>query len=92
MAWVAKKVSGFPKNRVMGMAGVLDTARYRTFIAMELGVSVESISAMVLGGHGDDMVPLVRLTSVAGIPLSDLLRRKRSTRWCFARARAGRRS
>ena len=73
MAWVAQKVSGFPRHRVMGMAGVLDTARYRTFIAMELGVSVESISAMVLGGHGDDMVPLVRLTSVAGIPLSELL-------------------
>jgi malate dehydrogenase len=61
----------------MGMAGVLDTARYRTFIAMELGVSVESISAMVLGGHGDDMVPLVRLTSVAGIPLTELVSKER---------------
>jgi len=77
MAWAAQKVSGFPKNRVMGMAGVLDTARYRTFIAMELGVSVESISAMVLGGHGDDMVPLVRLTSVAGIPLTELVSKER---------------
>jgi malate dehydrogenase len=73
MAWVAQKISGLPKHRVLGMAGVLDTARYRTFIGMELGVSVESISAMVLGGHGDDMVPLVRLTSVAGIPLTELL-------------------
>ena len=73
MCWAAWKVSGFSKNRVIGMAGVLDTARYRTFISQELGVSVESITAMVLGGHGDTMVPLVRLTSVAGIPLSDLL-------------------
>jgi malate dehydrogenase len=73
MCWAAWKVSGFSKNRVIGMAGVLDTARYRTFIAQELGVSVENISAMVLGGHGDTMVPLVRLTSVSGIPLSDLL-------------------
>jgi malate dehydrogenase len=73
MAWAAHKVSGFPKNRVIGMTGVLDTARYRTFIGMELGVSVECISAMVLGGHGDDMVPLVRLTSVSGIPLTELL-------------------
>ena len=73
MAWVAHKISGFSKNRVIGMAGVLDTARFRTFIGMELGVSVENITAMVLGGHGDDMVPLVRLTSVSGIPLSELL-------------------
>ena len=73
MCWAAWKVSGFSKNRVIGMAGVLDTARYRTFISQELGVSVESITAMVLGGHGDTMVPLVRLTSVSGIPLSGLL-------------------
>jgi malate dehydrogenase len=73
MCWAAWKVSGFSKNRVIGMAGVLDTARYRTFIAQELGVSVENITAMVLGGHGDTMVPLVRLTSVSGIPLSELL-------------------
>ena len=77
MAWAAQKISGFPRHRVMGMAGVLDTARYRTFIGMELGVSVESISAMVLGGHGDDMVPLVRLTSVAGIPLTELLSKEK---------------
>ncbi len=73
MCWVAQQVSKFPKNRVIGMAGVLDTARYRTFIAMELGVSVESISALVLGGHGDTMVPLPRLTTVGGIPLPELL-------------------
>lgn len=73
MCHVAYEVSGFPKNRVMGMAGVLDTARFRTFIAQELKVSVEDVVAFVLGGHGDTMVPLVRYTSVAGIPVSDLL-------------------
>jgi malate dehydrogenase len=73
MCWAAHKVSGFSRNRVIGMAGVLDTARYRTFLGMELGVSVENISAMVLGGHGDTMVPLVRLTSISGIPLTELL-------------------
>ena len=73
MAYVAKVVTGFPKERVMGMAGVLDTARYRAFIAMELGVSVESITALVLGGHGDSMVPLPRLTTVGGVPLPELL-------------------
>jgi len=73
MCHVAYEVSGFPKNRVMGMAGVLDTARFRTFIAQELKVSVEDVVAFVLGGHGDTMVPLVRYTSVAGIPITDLL-------------------
>lgn len=73
MCWTAHQVSKFSKNRVIGMAGVLDTARYRTFIAQQLGVSVENVSAMVLGGHGDTMVPLVRLTSVSGIPLTELL-------------------
>jgi malate dehydrogenase len=73
MCWTAFKVSGFAKERVVGMAGVLDTARFRTFIASELGVSVESITALVLGGHGDTMVPLVRLTNVSGVPLSELL-------------------
>lgn len=73
MVYVAHKVSGFPKNRVMGMAGVLDSARFRAFIAMELGVSVENIHAFVLGGHGDDMVPLARFTTVAGIPITELL-------------------
>ena len=73
MCHVAYQVSGFPKNRVIGMAGVLDTARFRTFIAQELKVSVEDVVAFVLGGHGDTMVPLVRYTSVAGIPITDLL-------------------
>jgi malate dehydrogenase len=65
--------SGFPRNRVFGMAGVLDTARFRTFISQELKVSVEDVQAYVLGGHGDDMVPLVRYTTVGGIPISDLM-------------------
>src|SRR5256714_4709380 len=73
MAQVAFMVSKFSKNRVIGMAGVLDTARFRTFIAQELQVSVENVTAVVLGGHGDTMVPLVRLSNVAGIPLTDLL-------------------
>ena len=73
MCYVAKQVTGFPKHRVMGMAGILDTARFRAFIAMELGVSVESIQALVRGGHGDSMVPLPRLTTVGGIPLPELL-------------------
>jgi malate dehydrogenase len=77
MCWTAFTVSKFSRNRVIGMAGVLDTARYRTFLGMELGVSVESIQALVLGGHGDTMVPLVRLTSVAGIPLTELLPKER---------------
>ena len=67
MVYEAKKISGFPKNRVIGMAGVLDSARMRTFIAMELGVSVEDVTAFVLGGHGDTMVPLPRYSAVAGI-------------------------
>ncbi len=73
MAQTALMVSKFPKQRVIGMAGVLDTARFRTFIAMELGVSVENVTAVVLGGHGDTMVPLVRLSNVAGIPLTELM-------------------
>ncbi|MDZ7364060.1 MAG: malate dehydrogenase [candidate division KSB1 bacterium] len=77
MTYVAMKVSGFEPNRVFGMAGVLDTARYRTFISMELNVSVRDISALVLGGHGDDMVPLPRLTTVGGIPLTELLPKDR---------------
>ena len=67
------ETSGFPRNRVVGMAGILDTARFRTFIAQELNVSVEDVQALVLGGHGDDMVPLVRYTSVGGIPISELM-------------------
>jgi len=73
MCHVALAVSGFPKHRVMGMAGILDTARFRTFLARELNVSVADVTTMVLGGHGDTMVPLVRFTSVAGIPVTDLL-------------------
>ena len=73
MCWTAKQVSGFPRHRVVGMAGVLDTARFRTFIAEALEVSMENVTAMVLGGHGDTMVPLVRLTSVSGIPLTELM-------------------
>ena len=73
MVYVAHKVSGFPKERVMGMAGVLDAARFRAFIGMELGVSVENIHAFVLGGHGDDMVPLTRCTTVAGVPVTELI-------------------
>ncbi len=73
MVYTAYKTSGFPKRRVMGMAGVLDSARFKTFIASELDVSVENIEAFVLGGHGDDMVPLARYTTVSGIPLNDLL-------------------
>ena len=73
MAQAAYTVSKFPKNRVVGMAGVLDTARFRTFIAKELDVSVENVTAVVMGGHGDTMVPLVRLSNVSGIPLTELL-------------------
>jgi len=73
MCWTAYQVSKFSKNRVIGMAGVLDTARYRTFIAQELNVSVENVTALVLGGHGDTMVPIVRLTTVGGIPITELL-------------------
>jgi malate dehydrogenase len=73
MCWTAMQVSKFPKNRVVGMAGVLDTARFRAFIGRELDVSVENVTAMVLGGHGDTMVPLVRLANVSGIPLTELL-------------------
>jgi malate dehydrogenase len=77
MAQVAYMVSKFPKNRVVGMAGVLDTARFRTFIAAELQVSVENVTAVVMGGHGDTMVPLVRLSSVSGIPLTELISEQR---------------
>jgi malate dehydrogenase len=73
MAQAAYWVSGFPRNRVVGMAGVLDSARFRTFVAQELKVSVENVVGVVMGGHGDTMVPLVRLSSVSGIPLTELL-------------------
>ncbi|MBZ0135904.1 MAG: malate dehydrogenase [Planctomycetes bacterium] len=73
MSWVAHKRLGFPKNRVMGMAGVLDSARMASFVAMELNCSIKDISPMVLGGHGDTMVPLPRYTTVSGIPITDLM-------------------
>jgi malate dehydrogenase len=73
MCYVAKQVSGFPRERVLGMAGVLDTARYRAFLAEALDVSVRDIQAMVLGGHGDTMVPLISYTSVSGIPITQLM-------------------
>jgi len=75
MCYVAKKVTGFPRERVLGMAGVLDTARYRAFLAEALDVSVRDIQAMVLGGHGDTMVPLVNYTNVSGIPITQLMSR-----------------
>jgi len=77
MCHVALETSGFPKNRVMGMAGVLDSARFRAFIAMELNVSVENTHAFVLGGHGDTMVPLPRYSTVAGIPITELMSKDR---------------
>jgi malate dehydrogenase len=77
MCHVAYETSGFPKNRVIGMAGVLDSARFRAFISMELNVSVENIHAFVLGGHGDTMVPLPRYSTIAGIPITELLPQER---------------
>jgi malate dehydrogenase len=77
MAWVAKEVTGFPRERVIGMAGVLDTARYRAFLAEAIDVSVRDIHAMVLGGHGDTMVPLISYTTVSGIPVTQFLDRAR---------------
>ena len=82
------ETSGFSRNRVFGMAGILDTARFRTFIAEELNVSVEDVQALVLGGHGDDMVPLVRYTSVGGIPITELMAEEKIDQ-LVARTRAG---
>ena len=73
MVYTFKQISGFPKNRVVGMAGVLDSARFRAFVAWELGVSVQDVTALVLGGHGDTMVPLLRYCTVAGIPVTKLI-------------------
>jgi malate dehydrogenase len=73
MTWLFWKMSGLPKNRVMGMAGILDSARFRAFLAMELGVSGADVDAMVLGGHGDSMVPVTKYTTVAGIPVAELI-------------------
>jgi malate dehydrogenase len=77
MVYTFKQISGFPRNRVIGMAGVLDSARFRAFVAWELGVSVRDVTALVLGGHGDTMVPLVRYCTVAGIPVEKLLPREK---------------
>lgn len=77
MTYVAYRTLGFPKNRVIGQSGVLDTARYNTFIALELGISVEDVRGVVLGGHGDDMVPLVRYTSAGGVPIEKLIPKER---------------
>lgn len=88
MVYTAWKVTGFPVNRIIGQAGCLDVARYRTFIAMELGCSVEDIQALLLGGHGDDMVPLPRYTSVHGIPVSQLLSEEKINA-CVERAKVG---
>jgi len=74
MVWVMQQVTGFPPHRVVGMAGVLDSARFRTFLSMEFKVSVEDVYACVLGGHGDTMVPMVRYSSVGGVPLPDLIK------------------
>ncbi len=74
MVWALQKFSGLPKNKIVGMAGVLDSARFRHFLADEFKVSVEDVTAFVLGGHGDDMVPLVRYSTVAGVPLPDLIK------------------
>ncbi|MDX1580755.1 MAG: malate dehydrogenase [Alphaproteobacteria bacterium] len=74
MVWALQKYSGIPHNKIVGMAGVLDSSRFRLFLAEELGVSIEDVSAFVLGGHGDTMVPLVRYSTVAGIPLPDIIK------------------
>src|SRR5258708_32360859 len=89
MCQVAYKVSGLPKNRVFGMAGVLDSARMRTFIAMEMGVSVENVHAFVLGGHGDTMVPLPRYSTVAGVPITELLSAEKVEAICKRTANGG---
>ncbi len=88
MVYTAWKVTGFPTSRIMGQAGALDVARFRAFLAMEIGCSIEDISALLLGGHGDDMVPLPRLTSVHGIPVTELLSPEKLNA-CVERAKAG---
>ena len=89
MCQAVYRLSGFPRERVIGMAGVLDSARMRTFIAMELNVSVENVHAFVLGGHGDTMVPLPRLSTVAGIPITELLSKERIAAICARTANGG---
>src|SRR5437763_15675966 len=89
MVQTAFRVSKFPKQRVIGMAGVLDSARFRTFIAMELNVSVDNVHAFVLGGHGDTMVPLPRYSTVAGVPITELLSKDRIEAICKRTADGG---
>jgi len=89
MVYTAKQVSGFPKQRVIGMAGVLDSARMRAFIAEEMDVSIEDVTAFVLGGHGDTMVPLPRYSTVAGIPITELLSKKKVEAICERTAGGG---
>ena len=89
MTYVSLKVTGLPRNQVLGMAGILDTARYRSFISMELNTSMQDIQGVILGGHGDTMVPLPRFTSVAGIPLPDLLPKERIDAICERAAKGG---
>ena len=88
MVYTAWKATGFPTNRIVGQAGALDCARFRAFVAWELGVSVEDVQAMLLGGHGDDMVPFPRLTSVHGIPVTDLMSEEK-LQACVDRAKVG---
>ncbi len=88
MTYLALKLSGLPKHKVFGMAGILDTARYRSFISMELNVSMQDIQGLILGGHGDTMVPLPRFTTVAGIPVLDLISKEKMDEIC-ARAAGG---
>jgi malate dehydrogenase len=89
MTFHMQNVTGFPKNRVLGQAGVLDSTRFRTFIAMELGVAMTDVQAMVLGGHGDTMVPLPRYTTVSGIPIGELIDKKRIEEICARTADGG---
>lgn len=89
MTYVALKTTGLSRNRVFGMAGVLDTARYCQFIAMELGVSIKDVKGLILGGHGDTMVPLTRFTTVAGIPVEDLIPKERLDEICQRAANGG---
>ena len=92
MVWVMREKSGLPPERVVGMAGVLDSARFKLFLAREFGVSVEDVTAFVLGGHGDAMVPLVRYSTVAGIPVPDLVRMGWTTESASRRSSSGRRT
>lgn len=89
MTYVSLKKTGLPRERVFGMAGILDTARYRSFISMELGVSMQDIQGLILGGHGDTMVPLTRFTTVAGIPVEDLIPKERLDEICKRAAGGG---